>query len=79
MLKYDNHLTAKEYLKELLEQDIDSLVLGCTHYPIYEDIIREELKYEVELINTGITVSKYLKKYLKENNLEKNGQSNNAF
>ena len=33
-----------------------------------EKIIREELEYEVELINTGVTVSKYLQKYLKEHN-----------
>lgn len=65
----------KEYMKPFKENHIDKIILGCTHYPIYENIIREELEYEVELINTGVTVSKYLKKYLKENNLEKNGQS----
>ena len=32
----------------------------------------EELGYEVELINTGVTVSKYLQNYLKEKNLENN-------
>ena len=54
------------------EKEINKIILGCTHYPIYEPIIREELGYEVELINTGITVSKYLEKYLKENGLENN-------
>ena len=62
----------KEYMKPFKEKKIDKIILGCTHYPIYEKIIREELGYDVELINTGVTVSKYLKSYLKINNLEKN-------
>ena len=60
----------KEYMAPFKEKHIDKIILGCTHYPIYEKIIREELGYEVELINTGVTVSKYLKKYLEQNSLE---------
>lgn len=60
----------KEYMKPFKEKNINKIILGCTHYPIYEEIIREELGYEVELINTGVTVSKYLQKYLKEKNLK---------
>ena len=62
----------KEYMKPFKEKHIDKIILGCTHYPIYEKIIRGELGYEVELINTGVTVSKYLQKYLKENQMENN-------
>ena len=62
----------KEYMAQFKEKQIDKIILGCTHYPIYEKIIREELGYEVELINTGETVSKYLQKYLKEKDLENN-------
>ena len=62
----------KEYMEPFREKHIDKIILGCTHYPIYESIIREELGYEVELINTGVTVSKYLQNYLKENGLENN-------
>ena len=32
-------LTAKRYLEELMEEGIDSLVLGCTHYPILKRTI----------------------------------------
>ena len=35
-------LTAREYLKPLLAEDIDTLVLGCTHYPLLKSLIREE-------------------------------------
>ena len=59
----------QEYMIPFKEKHINKIILGCTHYPIYEDIIREELGYEVELINTGTTVSESLKKYLEEQNL----------
>ena len=62
----------KEYMEPFKENHINKIILGCTHYPIYEQIIKDELEYEVELINTGITVSKYLEKFLKENNLVNN-------
>ena len=32
---------AEEYLKELREKGIDTLVLGCTHYPILSEVIQE--------------------------------------
>ena len=62
----------KEYMKPFKENHIDKIILGCTHYPIYEELIKKELGYDVELINTGITVAQYLEKYLKDNNLENN-------
>lgn len=54
----------KEYMKIFKERHVQNIVLGCTHYPIYEEIIKEELGYEVNLINTGVTVSNFLKEYL---------------
>ena len=62
----------KEYMKPFKDKKIDKIILGCTHYPIYEEIIREELGYCVELINTGVTVSNYLKSYLYKKGLENN-------
>lgn len=60
----------KEYMKGFKKKHIEHIILGCTHYPIYEKIIKEELGYEVELINTGIMVANYIKSYLKDNKLE---------
>ena len=59
----------KEYMEPFKKNKIDKIILGCTHYPIYQELIREELGYGVELINTGITVSKQLAKLLKSKNL----------
>lgn len=60
----------KEYMKPFKENGINKIILGCTHYPIYEKLIREELEYDVELINTGTTVANYLKKIIIKNNLQ---------
>ena len=62
----------REYMKPFKEKRIDKIILGCTHFPIYEQVIRKELGYDVELINAGRTVSNYLKKYLNEKNLMAN-------
>ena len=61
----------KEYMEIFKKNKINKIILGCTHFPIYEQVIRDELEYEVELINTGKTVAKKLKKYLKEKELLK--------
>ena len=63
-------LAINEYLQPF--NKIDLLILGCTHFPIYEQIIRDELKYEVELINTGKMVADELKHYVELNNLKSN-------
>ena len=60
----------KEYMKPFKEQKINKIILGCTHFPIYEQIIKEELEYDVELINTGKFISLELEQILKKNNLE---------
>ena len=59
----------KEYMEPFKENNINKIILGCTHYPIYEKIIREEFEYDIELIDTGIAVSKYLEKFMKEKSL----------
>lgn len=61
-------LTVKEYLKDFI--DIDCLILGCTHYPLFKEVIQKELKENVEIINTGEMLSKDLRKALIENNKE---------
>ena len=58
-------LTIEEYLKGF--SDIDSLILGCTHYPLFEKVIKEILP-NVDIINTGIIMANYLKTLLIMNN-----------
>ena len=56
----------KEYMIPFKEKRVNKIILGCTHFPIYEQIIREELEYDVELINTGKFVSLELEQILKK-------------
>lgn len=46
-------LIAKEYLFPLTLEKIDTLVLGCTHYPILRDVIGKVLQHSVTLIDSG--------------------------
>ena len=55
-------LTIKEYIKEF--KDIQAIVLGCTHYPLFENIIKKYMP-EVDVINTGKIVAENMKKRLK--------------
>ncbi len=61
-------LTIKEYLKDI--KNIDTLILGCTHYPLFQKIIEQEIGRKVEIINTGEKIAQNLKKYLKENEMQ---------
>ena len=44
---------AREYLEPLRQEGLDVLILGCTHYPLLTDIIREIMGPEVALVNAG--------------------------
>lgn len=60
--------TIKEYLKDFKNTNIEKLILGCTHYPLFKKIIQEELGDNVQIINTGENVVTYLKEKIKHSN-----------
>lgn len=62
-------LAAKLYLEPLKAQKIDTLILGCTHYPMLYDIINRELSYSVTLIDPGHETAKAVQSYLTVNSL----------
>ena len=49
-------LTCKEYLKTVLVENVDTLVLGCTHYPLLKPLIAEEAP-GVTLVDSAITTA----------------------
>lgn len=57
---------ATRYLDELKEQNIDSLILGCTHYPLLRRTIREVMGEGVNLVNpayeTAVSLGEMLEK-----------------
>lgn len=60
---------AEEYLNELKEKNIDTLVLGCTHYPILSDVIQEVIGSNVQLIDSGVASAEVVKEELRKLNL----------
>ena len=59
-------LTAEEYLKEMREAGVDSLVMGCTHYPMLSGVIRKTMGDDVVLINSAREVALAVKEKLTE-------------
>lgn len=59
----------KTYLKPMLEQNIDYLVLGCTHYPYLIPLLSKMLPPNVKIIDSGLAVAKQTKAILKANGL----------
>lgn len=57
------------YLKPMLNQHIDCLVLGCTHYHFLLPILKELLPKQVTIIDSGAAVARQTNKILQENNL----------
>jgi len=62
-------LTLQKYFKDLLKQKIDTLILGCTHYPLLEKTIRQVVGPAVHLIDSGKETAKEVKRVLTENDL----------
>lgn len=57
-------LIAEEYLEELIKKKIDTLVLGCTHYPVLTEVIQKVMGAEVTLIDSGTAAALEVEDYL---------------
>ena len=60
---------AREYLEPLKELGIDTLILGCTHYPLLTEIVAEIMGPDVTLVSAGEESAFELKRLLKANGL----------
>lgn len=59
----------KIYLEPMLDAEIDSLVLGCTHYPYLVPVLKEMLPENVQIIDSGKAVARQTKAMLEQNDL----------
>ena len=66
-------LIAGEYLKIYKNSKVDTLILGCTHYPILVKLIQRVVGKKIKLIDSALPTAKVLKKLLQEKNLLNNG------
>ncbi|MBU1290479.1 glutamate racemase [bacterium] len=70
---------AREYLKPLKEAQIDTLILGCTHYSFLKKVISEIMGSEIILIDPAVSTSLILKKILSQKGIsgeEEKGEEN---
>ncbi len=63
----ETKMILRRYLHPLKLQQIDTLVLGCTHYPLLGKLIQPRIGKRVQLIDSSVEVARYLKEYLDKN------------
>lgn len=59
-----------QYLNPMLKQNIDTLVLGCTHYPYLIPQIKKVVGSSIKIIDSGMAVAKQTNSILTKNNLK---------
>ena len=64
---------ACRYLEPLMASGIDTLIMGCTHFPLLRSLLREILGEEVMLVNPAYETTKDLERVLKENGIANDG------
>lgn len=70
-------LTLRNYLEDIRGMNIDSLILGCTHYPLFKDMIEKVLDNpDVAIIDSAVSIAEMAKRVLGDLNLMNSG--NNA-
>ena len=60
---------ARQYLAPIMDADVDTLVLGCTHYPLLTGVISYVMGNEVSLVSSAEETAKDLYRVLVENSL----------
>ena len=62
-------LIAQEYLKSVLAEQIDTLVLGCTHYPLLKPLLQDIVGQQIQLIDSAEAMADLAADLLKLQNL----------
>lgn len=62
-------MVSDEYLKSINTKNIDTLILGCTHYPLLKDVIQKSVGRKVQLIDSGRETAKEVKSILEKKHL----------
>ena len=65
--KAETAMIVKKYLQPLKTRQIDTLILGCTHYPLLKNVIQRKIGKRVHLIDSSISVSNSVKAFLAAN------------
>ena len=66
---------AEGYLEPLVREGIDTLILGCTHYPLLRGVLHSVTKGEIELVSSAEEVAKDTYSVLRELGLLRQARS----
>jgi glutamate racemase len=78
--KPETRMIVKKYLLPLKTRQIDTLILGCTHYPLLKPIIQHKIGARVRVISSSTAVAEQIRIFLEgspdlDRTLSKNGQA----
>ncbi|MBB5347648.1 glutamate racemase [Desulfoprunum benzoelyticum] len=62
--KRETKMILRRYLHPLKDKQIDTLVLGCTHYPLLTNLIQPRIGNRVNLVDSSIETAHYLQRFL---------------
>jgi glutamate racemase len=57
---------AETYLNELIIEGIDTLILGCTHYPMLIPVLKKIVGDKIQIVDSAETTAKYAKRWLED-------------
>lgn len=64
----ESRMIVKKYLRPLKNRQIDTLILGCTHYPLLKQIIQEKIGKNVKIVDPSAEIASVVYSYLKAKN-----------
>ena len=68
-------LTAEDYLKPLMAEHIDTLVLGCTHYPLLKPLLSEVVGEGIQMVDSAEAMAEQVAGILTAKQLANHGQT----
>ncbi|AGF78684.1 glutamate racemase [Desulfocapsa sulfexigens DSM 10523] len=79
--KRETKMILRRYLAPFKNRQIDTLVLGCTHYPLLKNLIQPRIGKRVKLIDSSIETAHYVKEFLLSNPniISKNGNASHRY
>jgi len=72
-------MTIRKYLKPLLDKGVDTIILGCTHFPVIKQLIQDEAGPLISLIDSGQETAKVVKTMLENMEIEASQNSDGSF
>ncbi len=60
----ETRMITKKYLSPVKRQQVDTLVLGCTHYPLLKEIIQVKMGKRVRIVDSSLELAAHVKEHL---------------